>query len=86
MSRITQKMYKSKLVALSSELPKDYVLSHYNSGNMYYLEITSEQDGHINIVSSYAGTISETYHTLRVLYDVVRYINLGHSIGREFNQ
>ncbi len=75
-------MVKSKLVALSSELPKDYTLSHYKTGSNYYIEILQEQFNeygckeHINIISSYVGSISETYNVIRVLYDVVHNINL----------
>ena len=79
-NRINQKMLKSKLVDLSGELPKNYVLSHYNSGNIWHLEITEESDGHIHIVTSYHGTISETYHTIRALYDVITEINQNKEI------
>jgi hypothetical protein len=80
-NRINLKMLRSKLTDLSSELPKDYVLSHYNTGGIWHLEITKESYDknmdlidHIHIVTSYSGTISETYHTIRVLYDVVHNI------------
>ena len=79
-NRINQKMIKSKLVDLSSELPKNYVLSHYKTGSMYHIEITLEDYDlvgkmHTIIISNYVGSISETYNVIRVLYDVVHSIN-----------
>jgi hypothetical protein len=76
-NRINQKMVKSKLVALSSVLPKDYILTHGNSGGIWNFEIIQQDKGGYckTIVSSYSGTISETYHTITVLYDTVRNLN-----------
>jgi len=85
-NRINQKMVKSKLVDLSSELPKNYVLSHYKTGNLWHIEILKEHfneyncKDHIQIISSYVGSISETYNVIRVLYDVVYSIKLNEAI------
>ena len=86
MTRINQKMVKSKLVDLSSELPKDYTLSHYKIGSNYHIEILQEQFNEyhckerITIISSYVGSISETYNVIRVLYDVIHNINMGYGL------
>ena len=82
-------MVRSKLTDLSSELGNGYTIGHYKTGSDYHLEITQEfmdknsDIDHINIITNYVGSISETYHTIRVLYDVVHNINMGHDLKSE---